>query len=158
MALSRPPGLAAQCLRDCGTNYYRRLFRYHGAFSLGATLHFCVHQGALGKEAQASPEVRGRLAQMRDGLAAWLDRLPFDRGESSLELSPDYEPSYFALITSATTTPYWHNRRARLDGRWDEYPRDVAVLMVSGWYAQPRRGQLRQAARAGPPASRSRST
>ena len=29
LALHRPPGLAAQVLRDCGTNYYRRMFRFY---------------------------------------------------------------------------------------------------------------------------------
>jgi putative CocE/NonD family hydrolase len=72
---------------------------------------------------------------MRDGLAAWLDRLPLCRGDSPLALAPDYEQLYFALITSGDETPYWHNPGVWLDGRWDEYPRDVAVLMVSGWYA-----------------------
>ena len=38
MALYHPPGFAAQFLRDSGTNYYRRMFRYHGAFHLGVML------------------------------------------------------------------------------------------------------------------------
>jgi putative CocE/NonD family hydrolase len=135
MALYRPPGLYAQFLRDCGTNYYRRMFRYHGAFHLGVVLPFCARQGTVGKEAQADPAVRAGLAGMRDHLVDWLDRLPLHQGESPLALAPDYEAFFLKVSTEADDTAYWHNPGVYLEGRWDDYPTDVAVFMISGWYA-----------------------
>ena len=134
MALTGAPGLRAQVLRDCGTNYYRRFFRYHGAFSLAGTLTFCVHHGAMGKEAQANPEAKAALEGMYRELGDWLDRMPLRRGETPLALAPNYEAIFFDTMTEGDDGPLWQNSAARLEGRWDEYPRDVAVLMVSGWY------------------------
>jgi len=135
MALYHPPGFAAQFLRDSGTNYYRRMFRYHGAFRLGVMLPFCARQGVVGKEARTDPAVRAALVDMRDHLAPWLDKLPLLRGESPLALVPDYKAFYFKWLTEGDETSYWHNPSAWLEGRWDEYRTDVAVYMISGSYA-----------------------
>lgn len=134
MALSGAPGLRAQVLRDCGTNYYRRFFRYHGAFSLSGTLTFAVRHGARGKQAAANPEARAALGDMYRHLGDWVDRMPIRAGESPLALAPDYEAIFLQTMTSGDDSEYWRNPGARLEGRWDEYPRDVAVLMISGWY------------------------
>jgi|GEM_PF-5719530 len=135
MALYHPPGFAAQFLRDSRTNYYRRMFRYHCSFHLGGMLPFCARQGVVGKEARADPAVRAALVDMRDHLAQWLDKLPLLRGESPLALVPDYEAFYVKWLTEGDETSYWHNPSAWLEGRWDVYPTDVAVYMISGWYA-----------------------
>jgi putative CocE/NonD family hydrolase len=98
-------------------------------------LPFCARQAFVGKEAQADPAVRAGLAGMRDHLAEWLDRLPLRRGESPLALALDYEAFYFQVLTEGDETEYWHNPGDYLEGRWDAYPADVAVFMISGWYA-----------------------
>jgi len=135
MALHRPPGLRAQVLRDAGTNYRQRMFRYHGAFNVGVALPWAIEHGLQSPEAQKDAAVRDALTAMRERSATWIDELPLKRGQSPLAAAPAYEDVYFTMLETADDTPYWHNPTVRLEGRWDEYPDDVAILMVSGWFA-----------------------
>lgn len=132
-ALMHPPGLVAQVLQDAGTDYYRRMFRYHGAFNLGALLPWVVTYGVSGGPgARRQPDA---LSAMQRELGPWLDRLPLRRGESPFALVPEYEDFYLSVLERGDDTAYWDNPATRLAGRWDDYPRDVAVLLLSGWYA-----------------------
>ncbi|MGE3921460.1 MAG: CocE/NonD family hydrolase [Lautropia sp.] len=135
LALRRPPGLVAQVLRDCGTNYWQRMFRYHGAFNVGVVLPWILTYGRESAEAAADPAIGAALERMRQEIGDWVWRLPLKRGESPLALVPQYEGFYFTMLETADDTAYWHNPTVRLEGRWDEYPADVAILMISGWYA-----------------------
>jgi len=135
MALHRPAGLRAQVLRDAGTNYRQRMFRYHGAFNVGVALPWAIEHGLQSPQARDDAAVRAALTAMREQSAQWPDMLPLRRGQSPLAAAPDYEDVYFAMLETADDTPYWHNPTVRLEGRWDEYPDDVAILMTSGWFA-----------------------
>ena len=135
MALHHPKGLCAQVLRDAGTNYYRRMLRYHGAFNVGMVLPWALNQAINGREAAADPNVSAALCGMRDNLGDWIAKLPLKRGASPLALAPEYEDIFFTMLEAADDGPYWQNPAARLEGRWDEYPTDVAILLVSGWFA-----------------------
>jgi putative CocE/NonD family hydrolase len=135
LALRRPPGLTAQVLRDCGTNYWRRMFRNHGAFNVGVVLPWILTYGLESRPAIEDVSVRSSLEAMRDDIGEWLPKLPLRRGQSPLALVPEYEGFYFKMLETADETAYWHNPTVMLEGRWDEYPTDVAVLMISGWYA-----------------------
>jgi putative CocE/NonD family hydrolase len=135
MALHHPRGLRAQVLRDAGTNYRQRMFRYHGAFNVGVALPWAIEHGLQSPEARDNPAVRQALTQMRDRSAQWADLLPIKRGQSPLAGAPVYENVYFTMLETGDDTPYWHNPTVRLEGRWDEYPTDVAILMISGWFA-----------------------
>lgn len=135
LALHRPQGLRAQVLRDAGTNYRQRMFRYHGAFNVGVALPWAIEHGLQSREAAGDPAVRDALLAMRNRSERWVDELPLARGASPLALAPAYEDVYFTMLQTSDDTPYWHNPTVRLEGRWDEYPTDVAILMVSGWFA-----------------------
>lgn len=135
LALRRPPGLVAQVLRDCGTNYWRRMFRNHGAFNVGVVLPWILTYGLESRQAREDASVRAALEAMRDDIGRWLPELPLRRGRSPLARVPEYEAFYFRMLETADETAYWHNPTVMLEGRWDEYPTDVAVLMISGWYA-----------------------
>lgn len=135
LALRRPRGLRAQVLRDAGTNYYRRMLRTHGAFNVGMVLPWVLNQAIDSPEVAGNPTAAAVLAQMRANLGDWVARLPLRRGETPLALAPRYEDIYFTMLETSDDVPYWHNPTARLEGRWDEYPTDVAVLLISGWFA-----------------------
>ncbi|MCW2240523.1 CocE/NonD family hydrolase [Azospirillum canadense] len=135
LALHRPRGLRAQVLRDAGTNYYRRMLRTHGAFNVGMVLPWVLNQALDSPEAATDPHVAAALAEMRGNLSEWIGRLPLRRGETPLALVPAYEDIYFTMLETSDDVPYWHNPTARLEGRWDEYPTDVAILLISGWFA-----------------------
>lgn len=135
MALHQPRGLRAQVLRDAGTNYRQRMFRYHGAFNVGVSLPWAIEHGLQSPEAQNDPAVRAALVAMRDRAGQWVDELPLKRGQSPLAGAPVYENVYFTMLETADDVPYWHNPTVRLEGRWDEYPTGIAMLMVSGWFA-----------------------
>jgi putative CocE/NonD family hydrolase len=135
MALHGPKGLRAQVLRDSGTNYRQRMFRYHGAYNVGVALPWAIEHGLQSPEARDDPRVRDALVAMRERSDQWVNDLPLKRGESPLAGAPAYEKIYFTMLETGDDTPYWHNPTVRLEGRWDEYPTDVAIMMVSGWFA-----------------------
>jgi putative CocE/NonD family hydrolase len=135
LALHRPKGLKAQVLRDSGTDYRRRMFRYHGAFNIGVALPWAIEHGLQGPRARHDAHVRDALEGMRSRSAQWSEMLPLKRGESPLAAAPEYEDVFFTMLETADDTPYWHNPTVRLEGRWDEYPTDVALLLISGWFA-----------------------
>ncbi len=134
-ALLHPPGLRAQVLRDCGTNYYKRSFRVHGTFNVGNTLTWIVHSASLGREAMTDPQVKAAIEHMRDHLTDWVPRLPIKRGETPIALSPEYEEYYFRMEQTSDDDPYWQSTGLRIEGRWDDYPKDVAPLLITGWFA-----------------------
>lgn len=134
-ALHHPKGLYTQVLRDCGNNYYQRMFRYNGAFNIAVILPWIVNHGAIGHEAQKDPAVKEAFIAMGRDIGQWALRLPLERGNSPLALAPTYEEIYFKMLETSDDVPYWHNVTIRLDGRWDEYPTDLSVMMVSGWFA-----------------------
>ncbi|PLC49877.1 antibiotic hydrolase [Pollutimonas subterranea] len=135
LALHHPVGLLAQVQRDSGTNYRQRMFRYHGAFNVGVVLPWAIEHGLQSPEARENPKVHAALSAMRNSSAQWPAKLPLRRGDSPLALAPTYEDVYFTMLEAADDTDYWHNPTVRLEGRWDEYPTDVAILMTSGWFA-----------------------
>lgn len=133
-AVRRPPGLRAQILRDAGNNYYRRMLRYHGAANQGVILPWVLDQAISSPEAMSDASAREALVQMRARMSAWLPQLPLRRGVSPLARIPLYEDLYFMLMETSDDVAPWDNPAARLEGRWDDYPRDVAVLLISGWF------------------------
>lgn len=141
-ALHRPPGLRAQFLRDGGINYYERALRTHGAANTGLLIPWIVNQAATSPEARRDAFTAAALEQMRRDLPAWIARFPWQRGESPLASCPSYESLLFAVYETGDDVPFWHSTTARLAGHWDDYPRDVAVLMVSGWFAHHAGGNL----------------
>lgn len=135
LALHGPQGLRAQVLRDAGTNYRQRMFRYHGAFNIGVTLPWAITHGLELATQRGDTAMQQALTTMRDDSARWIDLLPLRRGQTPLALAPVYEDVYFRMMEEADDTAYWHNPTVRLEGRWDEYPDDVALLLISGWFA-----------------------
>jgi putative CocE/NonD family hydrolase len=135
MALHHPAGLRAQVLRDAGTNYRQRMFRYHGAFNVGVALPWAIEHGLQSLRVRNDPAAKAALEGMRERSAQWPDELPKARGQSPLARAPEYEDVYFSMMEIGDDTPYWHNPTVRLEGRWDEYPTDAAILMISGWFA-----------------------
>ncbi|VVE61274.1 Cocaine esterase [Pandoraea captiosa] len=134
-ALHHPAGLRAQVLRDAGTNYYQRSFRKHGTFNVGNTLAWIVDQCSAGKEAQRDPRVRAELEAMKADLASWTHRLPLRRGKSPIAHAPEYEALYFKMLETSDDESFWQSTGLRIEGHWDRYPQDVAVMLVSGWFA-----------------------
>jgi uncharacterized protein len=130
-----PPGLRRQVLRDCGTNYYQRSFRVHGTFNVGNTLAWIVHSASLGREAMADPEVKAAIEGMRNNLGDWVARLPIKKGQSPIALSSEYEDYYFKMEERSNDQPYWQSTGLRIEGRYDDYPTDVAPLFITGWFA-----------------------
>ena len=135
LALEQPSGLRAQILRDAGNNYRERMFRYHGAFNVGVMLPWAITHGLEQAELSGDTEVQVALRAMRDDSANWGAMLPLRRGASPLAHAPVYEDIYFRMLETADDEPYWHNPTVRLEGRWNEYPNDVAILLISGWFA-----------------------
>lgn len=150
LALLQPEGLRAQVLRDAGNNYYQRMFRYHGAYNLSVTLAWALDHGSLGHEAMADPRVAEALKEMGRSLEQWLDTTkPLQRGQTPLSLAPAYEDVFFSMMEKTDDEPYWHNTTVRLEGHWDEYPKDVSILLISGWFAHHANANLEKLAELG---------
>lgn len=134
-ALHHPTGLYTQILRDCGNNYYQRMFRYHGAFNIGVILPWIVKYGAISHEVGGDSEAKAALEEMAANLGTWAQKLPLERGGSPLAKAPSYEDIYFRMLETSDDVPYWQNVTVRLEGHWDDYPTDLSVMMISGWFA-----------------------
>lgn len=132
VALNHPRGLVAQVQFDSGVNYHRRMYRYDGACNIGVILPWILSHGA---KSAPSPEIAVSIEAMRTDVAGWIDSLPLKRGETPLALLPDYEDIYFTILERAHLDDYWRNPSIYLEDRWDDYPKDVAVLLITGWFA-----------------------
>lgn len=135
LAIRRPSGLVAQVQRDSGTNYYRWMYRNHGLALVGVLLPWAIKQGIISHEAQRDPAVRTAFERMNNEIDAFVPKLPIQRGKTDLSLAPDYEALLFDVIENGDDGEYWQHPIMRLEDHWDEYPEEVAVLLVSGWFA-----------------------
>ncbi|MDA8045447.1 MAG: CocE/NonD family hydrolase [Actinomycetota bacterium] len=134
-ALHHPPGLRVQFQRDGGINYRRRGLRTHGAFTWGLAVPWAIMMASTSKETANDPAAAAALQQMQHDVVAWLPDGRLARCRSPLHRVPDVEDLLFRMYETGDDTPFWQATPARLEGHWDEYPTNVAVLMVSGWYA-----------------------
>ncbi len=149
-ALHHPPGLRVQFLRDGGINYYERALRTHGTTNVGLCVPWVVNQAATSPEAVRDPEIAAGLQEMRRDLPEWITRFPWRRGESPLAACPAYEDLLFTMYETGDDTEFWQSTTARLAGHWDEYPTNVALFMVSGWYAHHVSGNFEKLRELGP--------
>ena len=128
------PHLRAQVQRASGVNYYKRGLRTHGTLTVGLALPWVVNQAAASPQAQADPLIAAALQGMQRDLPQWIAAFPFARGESPLALCPEYEDLIYRMYETGDATDWWRTPAAWLEDRWAQYPPDVALLMVSGWY------------------------
>ncbi|MGW4126092.1 CocE/NonD family hydrolase [Nocardia sp. NPDC004711] len=88
LALERPEGLKVQVLRDCGTNYYTRMFRQHGACNIGVILPWLASEAQLDYSVSKDPDALKALEEFRKDAATWIDDLPLKRGSRPFSLAP----------------------------------------------------------------------
>src|SRR5699024_8984822 len=98
LALEDPKDLRAQILRDCGTNYYERMFRQHGACNIGVILCWLASQAHLGYEVAHSSDTLAELKEFNEAPREWIERLPLTRGSRPFGRIPEYENIYFSVL------------------------------------------------------------
>lgn len=133
LAITNPPGLAAQFVIDCGINYHTHAFRSGGAFNVGMVLPFFFRMAQDSPEARANPEVRRTLARALADIPEWLSRLPLQRGGSPLALVPGYEEIFFQMAEHANYDAFWKNPTSNLEEYLDRYP-DIPLCYLTSWY------------------------
>jgi uncharacterized protein len=123
-----PPGLAAQYL-DCGgfSNAYRSGIRHGGAFDLKQATW--AYRNALADA--KDPAVKAALES--EDIAAWMARMPWQRGDSPLKAAPEYEDYLFEQWAHGNFDDYWKQAGIYAEGYYDRYA-DVPMVHLSGWY------------------------
>ena len=86
---------------------------------------------ADGKEAQADPNVKAALLEMR--FDEWLRRWPLREGQSPLALAPSYERMFFNYVRHESFDEWWRQPRLSAADHLDKWP-DVPTLWVCGWF------------------------
>lgn len=135
LALEQPRGYMGQVLRDCGTNYYQRMFRQHGACNIGVIFCWIVSQAHLDNELKIDANALSQLQAFRAHRDKWVDALPLDRDTEPFRSAPQYQSIYFRILEHGNDGPFWKNPLIRLEDNWAKYPASLACLNVTGWFA-----------------------
>jgi uncharacterized protein len=128
-ATQSPPHLAAMC------HAFGYTHGYHSARQGGALdvfyLSYFVRMATDGKEAQADPNVRRALADMR--FDEWLTRYPIRPGQSPLALAPSYERTYFNYVEHECLDDFWRQPGISPAEHLKRWP-NVPTLWLCGWF------------------------
>ncbi|MBQ2259750.1 MAG: CocE/NonD family hydrolase [Loktanella sp.] len=130
-ACLNPPALAAM-ICDCGgfSNAYQGGIRYGGALELKQVTWAFRH--ALRSRAAAADPIAKAALEATD-LRDWMQRLPWNAGQSPLTPVPDYENFLFDQWTNSTFDDYWKVPALYAAG-WHHSMRQVPSVHISGWY------------------------
>jgi putative CocE/NonD family hydrolase len=136
MAVSNPPGLAAQAVHTMWDNAFKTGVYTGGAFNL-RRLPWPVQRGYQGApEAERDPQLRAALMQMEKDMMHWLKGFPrsWRPGASPLAQLPEYERFLTDVIEHWTYDDFWKKDKAlNIEEHWNDYA-DVPVYWVGGWY------------------------
>ncbi len=129
LAAQRPPHLTAMC------HYFGYPHKYHvmrqgGAFDVFYASYMVMMAGD-GKEAQADPNVRQALYDMR--FEDWLHRWPLRRGQTPLSLAPSYENLLFEFLERECLDDFWTHPALAPAAHLERWP-DVPTLWICGWF------------------------
>jgi len=134
-ATQHPPSLVTMIPHDGPTNAYHYSLRSGGALHLGL-LQWILSVARNGKEAQADPAAARAIAGMGSGRAflEWCDRIPWQRGQTPLRLTPTYEDAAMKLyFENYEYNDFWRQPGLGMSEYFDDFP-DMPILWVVGWY------------------------
>lgn len=128
MAMLSPPALKAMfCNKGGFFNAHTSGVRQGGAFE--------ARQWVWGvKNApRSTPILKEALSQVNENLGEWLKRYPWKKGDSPLQISPEYEKYLFDQASSMAYGDYWKKIGLNTEEYLDRFM-DVPCLWLTGFY------------------------
>src|SRR5215203_1289391 len=112
------------------SNAYQGGVRQGGAYELKQAL-WCFNNAQKSPEMLADPERLAALAQQ--DIRAWLQAMPWSRGNSPVSLAPVYEDYLFEQWERGAFDDYWRQIAFWGEGFHDRF-RGTAAVFMSGHY------------------------
>ncbi|HUT92757.1 MAG TPA: CocE/NonD family hydrolase [Thermoguttaceae bacterium] len=134
-ATQHPPSLVTMIPHDGPTNAYHYSLRCGGALHLGL-LQWILSVAQNGREAGQNPAAAKAVREMASGRAflEWCERIPWQRGQTPLRLTPAYEDAAMKLyFENYEYNDFWRQPGLGMSEYFDDFP-DVPILWVVGWY------------------------
>jgi putative CocE/NonD family hydrolase len=134
LAVINPPHLKAQFHGDGSVNYYRRLVRHGGAFTIGVFLPYALAMAMMGKEAAKDRKTLLALEENMKNIRKWIEQLPLKKGSSPLKHAPSYEKWYLDLSTHCDYDQFWKENPGINRQEYIDHFKDVPVYLQTSWY------------------------
>ena len=130
-ACLNPPALAAM-ICDCGgfSNAYQGGIRFGGALEL-KQVTWAYRHALRSVTASSNPAIKAELE--RNDLLDWVKRMPWQRGNSPLSPTPEYENFLFEQWEHGVFDDFWKVPALYAKG-WYEQMRPLPSVHLSGWY------------------------
>ena len=131
-ACLNPPNLGCMWL-DCGgfANAFLSACRNGGAFEL-RQLTWAYKESVESLDAHAHPQTI-KAALESQSIFDWFQRLPWKKGHSPLQWTPDYEDYLLDIWQRETFDGYWRQVGLCAEAHYDQFA-DVPQVHMSAWY------------------------
>ena len=130
-ACLNPPNLGCMWLDSGGfSNAFLNACRNGGAFEL-RQLTWAYKEAVESREAYADPVVGEAIRSQN--IFDWFKRLPWKKGHSPLQWTPDYEDYLLGIWTRETLDDYWKQIGLCAEEYYDVFS-DVPQVHMSAWY------------------------
>ncbi len=131
-ACLNPPNLGCMWLDSGGfANAFLSACRNGGAFEL-RQLTWAYKEAVESPEAHAHPRTI-KAALESQNIFDWFRRLPWKKGHSPLQWTPDYEDYLLEIWQRETFDDYWRQVGLCAEAHYDEFA-DVPQVHMSAWY------------------------
>ena len=131
-ACLKPPNLGCMWLDSGGfANAFHSACRNGGAFEL-RQLNWAYKEALESPEAHTHPRTI-KSAMESQSIFDWYKRLPWKKGHSPLQWTPDYEDYLAEIWGRETFDDYWLQVGLCAEAYYEEYS-DVPQVYMSGWY------------------------
>jgi len=131
-ACLNPPNLACMWLDSGGfSNAFLSACRNGGAFEL-RQLTWAYKEAVESREANANPDTVKAAIESQD-IFAWFKRLPWKKGHSPLQWTPDYEDYLLDIWSRECFDEYWRRVGLCAEEYYDAFS-DVPQVHMSAWY------------------------
>ena len=127
-----PPNLGCMWLDSGGfSNAFLNACRNGGAFEL-RQLTWAYKEAVESREANANPNTV-KAAIESQNIFDWFKRLPWKKGHSPLQWTPDYEDYLLDIWNRENFDDYWRQVGLCAEAYYDEFS-DVPQVHMSAWY------------------------
>jgi putative CocE/NonD family hydrolase len=134
-ATQGPPSLVTMIPHDAPINAYHYSMRCGGALHLGL-LQWILSVAKNGREARQNPAAAQAIRGMASGrtFLEWCARIPWQRGQTPLSMTPAYEEAAFKLyFENHQYNDFWRQPGLAMDEYFGSFP-EMPILWVVGWY------------------------
>jgi hypothetical protein len=131
-ACLNPPNLGCMWLDSGGfSNAFLNACRNGGAFEL-RQLTWAYKEAVESRQAHANPQTVKAAMESQD-IFGWFKRLPWKKGHSPLQWTPDYEDYLLDIWTRENFDDYWKQIGLCAEEYYDVFS-DVPQVHMSAWY------------------------